>query len=110
VHLVVVVSATAIIDPACAGRRDQRWCTWWSRRFAPAGGDSEDPGKAETLANFLRDVACGGQISMDRIGYALLPPNLSQAIGDGIARLWGPAFPAEHFDASNCANPRFVTG
>jgi phosphate transport system substrate-binding protein len=59
------------------------------------------------LANLLRDIACSGQINMARIGYAPLPPNLSQAIGDGIARLWGPGFPAEIYNGDTCPNPTF---
>jgi phosphate transport system substrate-binding protein len=60
---------------------------------------------AETLAKWMRYIACEGQVNMAAIGYSPLPPNLSQEIANSIARMQGTA--AEGLSAGNCANPRF---
>lgn len=62
-------------------------------------------GVTDTLAKWMRYIACDGQVNMARIGYAPLPPNLSQEVANAIARLKGGA--PEALNASNCANPRF---
>ena len=49
------------------------------------------PGVAETLDGFMRYIACEGQIQMADIGYAPLPPQLSQYVADAIGRMWGRA-------------------
>ena len=64
-----------------------------------------NPGVGETLAIWLRYIACEGQVNMARIGYSPLPPNLSQEIANSISRLTGQ--PAEQLTQANCANPRF---
>ena len=53
----------------------------------------------------MRYIACDGQITMARIGYSPLPPNLSQEMANSIGRMNGVA--PEALDAGNCANPRF---
>jgi phosphate transport system substrate-binding protein len=62
-------------------------------------------GVSETLARWLRYIACEGQVNMARIGYSPLPANLSQEIANSIARMQGTG--AEQLTAGNCANPRF---
>ena len=64
-----------------------------------------DPGKTNTLAQFMRYVACAGQATMPSIGYAALPPQLSQLMADAIGSMTGQ--PAEQLTAQNCANPEF---
>jgi phosphate transport system substrate-binding protein len=68
-------------------------------------GPYSNAGVTETLATWLRYIACDGQVNMARIGYSPLPPNLSQEVANSIGRLTGQ--PAEQLDASNCTNPRF---
>jgi phosphate transport system substrate-binding protein len=62
-------------------------------------------GVAETLAKWMRYIACDGQVNMARIGYSPLPPNLSQELVNSIGRMQGTA--PEALSAGNCANPRF---
>ena len=38
----------------------------------------------ETLAKWMRYIACEGQINMAHIGYSPLPPNLSQEVANSI--------------------------
>jgi phosphate transport system substrate-binding protein len=64
-----------------------------------------DPGIMNTMAQFMRYVACGGQVQMPVIGYAALPPLLSQFLADAIARMTGQ--PVETLTQANCANPEF---
>jgi phosphate transport system substrate-binding protein len=64
-----------------------------------------DPGIMNTMAQFMRYVACEGQVKMPSIGYAALPPQLSQFMADAIARMTGQ--PAEQLSQANCANPQF---
>jgi len=68
-------------------------------------GPYANPGVAETLAKWLRYIACDGQVNMARIGYSPLPPNLSQEVANAIGRMQGSG--AEGLNADNCANPRF---
>ncbi|MFC5751757.1 substrate-binding domain-containing protein [Actinomadura rugatobispora] len=71
-------------------------------------GPYSDGGKADTLAKFMRFVACDGQVKMARIGYSPLPPNLSQEMVNSIARMTGRT--AEQLSRGNCANPTFSGG
>ncbi|HEX4220300.1 MAG TPA: substrate-binding domain-containing protein [Acidimicrobiales bacterium] len=64
-----------------------------------------DPGMINTLAQFMRYVACAGQAKMSSIGYGVLPPQLSQLMADAIGSMSGQ--PAEQLTAQNCANPAF---
>jgi len=64
-----------------------------------------NPGITETLAKWLRYIACEGQVNMAKIGYSPLPPILSQEVANAIGRLEGKA--AEQLNADNCVNPRF---
>ncbi len=68
-------------------------------------GNYSNPGVAGTLSQWLRYIACEGQVRMAQIGYSPLPPNLSQEVANSIARLNGTA--PETLNAGNCANPRF---
>jgi phosphate transport system substrate-binding protein len=63
-------------------------------------------GVAQTLALWMRYIACEGQVNMSRIGYSPLPPNLSQELVNSIARMQGTV--PETLTAANCANPRFA--
>ena len=69
-------------------------------------GPYSNSGVTETLATWLRYIACEGQYNMARIGYSPLPPNLSQEIANSIARMQGGV--PEALNVSNCANPRFA--
>jgi phosphate transport system substrate-binding protein len=64
-----------------------------------------DPGIMNTMAQFMRYVGCQGQVKMPQIGYAALPPQLSQFMADAIGRMTGQ--PAEQLSQANCANPEF---
>lgn len=64
-----------------------------------------DPGIMNTMAAFMRYVACAGQIKMADIGYSPLPPQLSQFLANAIG--WMTGQPAEQLSAANCANPQF---
>ena len=89
------ISAYSYIVTQCAVSPDRPTC-----QGAYANG-----GITETLATWLRYIACEGQVNMARIGYSPLPPNLSQEVANSIARLTGQ--PAEQLTQANCANPRF---
>jgi phosphate transport system substrate-binding protein len=73
---------------------------------ATCAGAYLNPGVAETLAKWMRYIACEGQVNMARIGYSPLPPNLSQELANSIGRMQGTA--PETLNAGNCANPRFT--
>jgi phosphate transport system substrate-binding protein len=73
--------------------------------FPTCKGAYPDPRTTSALAAFLRYIACDGQINMARIGYAPLPPNLSQVVADAIGRMAGRL--PEHLTAATCANPTF---
>jgi phosphate transport system substrate-binding protein len=64
-----------------------------------------DPGIMNTMAQFMRYVACQGQVKMPTIGYAALPAPLSQFLADAIGRMTGQ--PVESLNQGNCANPQF---
>ncbi|HEV7721121.1 MAG TPA: substrate-binding domain-containing protein [Iamia sp.] len=68
-------------------------------------GPYADQGITDTLAPWLRYIACDGQANMAGIGYSPLPPNLSQEVANAVARLTGE--PAERLSAGSCGNPRF---
>jgi phosphate transport system substrate-binding protein len=74
---------------------------------ATCKGAYTNPGVTETLAKWMRYIACDGQVQMAKIGYSPLPPNLSQEMANSIARMSGPGTKPETLTASNCANPRF---
>ena len=89
------ISAYSYIVTQCVPSPDRPTCK----------GPYSNPGVTETLALWLRYIACEGQVNMAKIGYSPLPPNLSQEVANSIARLTGQ--PPEQFNADNCANPRF---
>lgn len=89
------ISAYSYIVTQCASSPDRPTCR----------GPYSNPGITETLTKWLRYIACEGQVNMARIGYAPLPPNLSQEVVNSIARLTGGT--PEQLDQQNCANPRF---
>ena len=62
-------------------------------------------GIANTLSQFMSYVACAGQIHMSAIGYAPLPPQLSQFLADAVGFMTNQ--PAEQLNVSNCSNPTF---
>ena len=64
-----------------------------------------DADRATTLADFMRHVACDGQVQMAEIGYSPLPPHLSQELANSISRMTGAA--PEQLTRGNCGNPRF---
>lgn len=72
---------------------------------ATCKGPYVNAGVAETLAAWMRHIACEGQVNMSRIGYSPLPTNLSQEIANSIGRMLGAA--PETLTAATCANPRF---
>jgi phosphate transport system substrate-binding protein len=89
------ISAYSYITTMCERSGDRPTCK----------GSYPNAGVSETLAKWLRYIACEGQVPMARIGYSPLPANLSQEIANSIARLQGTA--PEALTADNCANPRF---
>jgi phosphate transport system substrate-binding protein len=64
-----------------------------------------NPGIANTMAEFMDYIACAGQVSMSQIGYAPLPPPLSQFLANAVGWMLGQ--PAEQLSAANCNNPTF---
>ena len=89
------ISAYSYIVTQCTISPDRPTCR----------GPYSNTGVTETLALWLRYIACDGQVNMAKIGYSPLPPNLSQEVANSIARLTGQ--PPEQLSAANCANPRF---
>jgi phosphate transport system substrate-binding protein len=89
------ISAYSYVVTQCGRAPDRATCK----------GPYANGGVAETLALWLRYIACDGQVNMARIGYSPLPPNLSQEIANSIARMQGTS--PEVLTADNCANPRF---
>ena len=89
------ISAYSYIVTQCTVSPDRPTCK----------GPYSNPGVTETLALWLRYIACDGQVNMAKIGYSPLPPNLSQEVANSIARLTGQR--PEELNADNCANPRF---
>jgi phosphate transport system substrate-binding protein len=89
------ISAYSYITTQCVASSDRPTCR----------GPYTNPGITETLALWMRYIACDGQVNMARIGYSPLPPNLSQEMANSIARMQGTE--PEQLNAGNCANPRF---
>ena len=89
------ISAYSYITTMCERSGDRPTCK----------GSYPNAGTSETLAKWLRYIACEGQVPMARIGYSPLPANLSQEIANSVARLQGGA--PEVLTPDNCANPRF---
>jgi phosphate transport system substrate-binding protein len=89
------ISAYSYVVTQCAGG-DRATCK----------GAYINSGITETMARWLRYIACDGQVNMARIGYSPLPPNLSQEIANSITRMQGSGSP-EQLSAGNCANPTF---
>jgi len=89
------ISAYSYMVTQCAPASDRPTCK----------GNYPNTGVSETLDAFMRYVACEGQIQMADIGYAPLPPQLSQFVADAIGRMLGRA--PETLTRANCANPRF---
>ncbi len=90
------ISAYSYVTTQCARTADRPTCR----------GPYGNGGVSETLTQWLRYIACDGQVNMARIGYSPLPPVLSQEIANSIARLEGSGSP-EQLNAANCGNPRF---
>jgi phosphate transport system substrate-binding protein len=90
------LSAYSYVVTQCARSGDRPTCK----------GNYANTGVSETLARWLRYIACDGQVNMARIGYSPLPANLSQEIANSIGRMQGTA--AEQLTQGNCANPRFA--
>jgi phosphate transport system substrate-binding protein len=90
------ISAYSYLVTQCAKAADRATCK----------GPYVNPGIPQTLAPWMRYIACDGQVNMARIGYSPLPPNLSQEIANSVARMQGTA--PEQLDQGNCANPRFA--
>lgn len=65
-------------------------------------------GITNTMAKFMRYIACTGQKTMARIGYSPLPAKLSQFMANAVGYMTGQ--PAEQLTAQNCANPQFQGG
>jgi phosphate transport system substrate-binding protein len=74
-------------------------------QFPTCKGTYSDPGLSNTMGTWMSYIACAGQIHMAEIGYAPLPPSLSQDMANSVARITGK--PAVTLSASNCSNPRF---
>jgi phosphate transport system substrate-binding protein len=89
------ISSYSYLVTQCAKAGDRPTCQ----------GDYSNRGIDETLARWMQYIECDGQVSMARIGYSPLPPNLSQEMSNSIARMQGTQ-PAQ-LNAANCANPRF---
>ncbi len=62
-------------------------------------------GVTNTLAKFMRYVACTGQVTMANIGYSPLPAPLAQFMANAIGYMTGQ--PPDTLNASNCADPQF---
>ena len=89
------LSAYSYIVTQCSQSADRQTCK----------GPYANPGVAETLTQWMRYIACDGQVRMAQLGYSPLPPGLSQEMANSIPRMNGTA--PEALNAGNCANPRF---
>ncbi|WP_285696004.1 substrate-binding domain-containing protein [Actinomadura sp. NBRC 104412] len=89
------ISAYSYMMTQCLPGRGRQTCA----------GPYSDGGKQSTLAQFMRYVACDGQVKMARIGYSPLPTNLSQEMENSVARMTGER--PRRLTPGNCANPRF---
>ncbi len=65
-------------------------------------------GVMNTMAKFMRYIACTGQIKMATIGYSPLPVQLSQFMANAIGYMTGQA--PTTLTVKNCANPQFQGG
>jgi phosphate transport system substrate-binding protein len=92
------ISAYSYIVTQCSPAGDRPTCK----------GNYTNPGIAETLTQWLRYIACEGQVDMADIGYSPLPANLSQEVANSIGRMNGTS--PEALNVGNCANPRFDPG
>lgn len=90
------ISAYSYVMTPCAPSADRPTCT--------APFYSAD--RTAAMAQWLRYIACDGQVKMAQLGYSPLPANLSVEVARAIGRL-GPGAPRYSFTASNCRNPRF---
>jgi phosphate transport system substrate-binding protein len=89
------ISAYSYLVTQCAPTPDRDTCK----------GAYTNSGVADTLQQWMRYIACDGQIQMAAIGYSPLPPNLSQELVNSIGRMVGK--PPETLTQANCSNPRF---
>jgi phosphate transport system substrate-binding protein len=89
------ISAYSYILVQCAPTSSRPTCT----------SAYPNQGIASTMAQFMDYVACAGQIHMAEIGYAPLPPELSQFLSNAVGWMMGQ--PAQQLSASNCSNPTF---
>ena len=92
------ISAYSYILVQCAPNSARSTCT----------SPYPNQGIANTMAEFMDYVACAGQVSMSQIGYAPLPPPLSQFLANAVGWMLGQ--PAQQLNASNCSNPTFTGG
>jgi phosphate transport system substrate-binding protein len=91
------ISAYSYIVAQCAPASDAAG--------AQCRGDYANAGVSLTLKQFLMHVACDGQKEMANIGFAPLPPQLSQYVADAVHRMSGE--PLVTLTQQNCGNPRF---
>ncbi len=89
------ISAYSYILVQCAPNSTRSTCT----------SAYPNQGIANTMAQFMEYVACAGQVHMATIGYAPLPPALSQFLANAVGWMLGQ--PAQQLSASNCSNPTF---
>jgi len=89
------ISAYSYLVTQCQQAGDRPTCA----------GPYPNAGVTETLRQWMRYIACDGQVRMAQLGYSPLPPGLSQEMANSIARMTGTA--PEALNAGNCANPRF---
>lgn len=89
------ISAYSYLVTQCASATDRPTCR----------GNYSNAGVSGTLSEWMRYIACEGQIRMAQIGYSPLPTNLSQEVANSIGRMNGR--PPERLTAANCPNPRF---
>ena len=89
------ISAYSYILVQCAPNSARSTCT----------SAYTNPGIANTMAEFMDYIACAGQVYMSQIGYAPLPPPLSQFLANAVGWMLGQ--PAQQLNASNCSNPTF---
>jgi len=68
-------------------------------------GPYSSQGVINTMAKFMRYVACTGQVKMATIGYSPLPATLAQFMANAIGYLTNS--PPVTLSASNCADPQF---
>jgi phosphate transport system substrate-binding protein len=89
------ISAYSYILVQCAPNPSRSTCT----------SAYSNPDIANTMAQFMDYIACAGQIHMAGIGYAPLPPQLSQFLANAVGWMLGQ--PAQTLTAANCSNPTF---